>query len=165
MAKRRKSKKEEDREEKKKPVKKDPKSKIKFHVALIALLGSFTVLTLISLVMVLILNFLLSATILAIILLFILVPLLSGFFAGRYLIKRDTWLLGLMGGIIWSSIEIGIFLLILFNIKTVMPPKIWGVWEILILVTVVITNCLFCLFGLRISAKPNALLQIKSTGE
>jgi len=115
--------------------------------------------------MVLILNFLLSAPILAVILLFIMVPLLSGFFAGRYLIKRDTWLLGLMGGIIWSSIEIGIFLLILLNVKTVMPPRVFGVPEILILVAVAIANCLFCLFGLRISAKPNALLQIKATGE
>lgn len=144
---------------------KDPKSKIKFHIALMVLLVSFLGLTLISIVVLLILIPILGNPLLGFILLFILVPLFSGFIAGRYVIKRDTWLLGIMGGLVWSTFEIVLFLLLLFNIDTVMPVRVAGLWEILILLLITIANCLFCLFGLRISAKPNALLQIKVIGD
>jgi len=144
---------------------KDPRSKIRFHVAFLVLLISFLGLTLVSIVVLLILLYILSNPLLGFILLFILVPLLSGFIAGRHIIRRDTWLLGIMGGLIWSTFEIVLFLLLLFNINTVMPVRVAGVWEITILLLITISNCLFCLFGLRISAKPNAILQIKVTGD
>ena len=144
---------------------KDPKSNIRFHKALIALLLSFLVLTLISIVVLMVLLPILSNPLLGFIMLFILVPLLSGFIAGRYVIKRDTWLLGIMGGLIWSTIEVVFLLVLLFNINTVMPVVVARFGEILILVLITIANCLFGLFGLRISAKPNALLQIKVAGD
>jgi hypothetical protein len=144
---------------------KDPKLKIKFHMAFMILLVSFLGLTLCSIIVLLILIPIFSNPLLGFILLFILVPLLSGFIAGRRVIKRDTWLLGIMGGLVWSSFEIVLFLLLLFNIDTVMPVEVARAWEILILLLITIANCLFCLFGLRISAKPNALLQIKVTGD
>ena len=143
----------------------EPKVKIRFHIALLALLGSFAVLTIVSLALVLFLGFVLSAFFLGIVLLMLLVPLISGFIAGRHIIKRDTWLLGIMGGMIWSAIEIGILFLALFSVQTVMMVKLGGTLEILILATLVVANCLFCLLGLRISAKPNALLQVKTIGD
>ena len=141
------------------------KKKIRFHVAFLVLIGSFAALTLVSLVLVLILGFILSSFVLGVILVLILVPLLSGFIAGRYVVKRDTWLLGIMGGVIWSIMEISVIFIGLFNIKTVMPVRIFGTLEILILASILVANVLFCLLGLRISAKPNALLQIKATGD
>ncbi len=158
----------------KKPIKKKkeetsqekpPKQKIRFHLAFVVLLLSFMGLTLLSLIIVLILSSLGGSIVLGIILLLILVPLLSGFIAGRYIIKRDTWLLGIMGGLVWSGMEIGVIFISLFSVQILMPVKLVGTLEILILATLVAANVLFCLLGLRISSRPNSLLQIKATGE
>jgi len=166
MPKKRKNRKDAGKEEESPGGEEQTRKKIRFHVAFLVLIGSFAVLTLVSLILVLFLGFFLSSFVLGVILVLILVPLLSGFIAGRYIVKRDTWLLGIRGGIVWSIMEISVIFIGLFSIKTVMPVKLFGTLEILILVSLLVANVVFCLLGLRISAKPNALLQIKqATGD
>lgn len=153
--------------QKKKVVKEgeaDPRSKIMFHKALLILLASFAALTVAAVIVVMLFSLVLHNPFIGIMLLFIMVPILSGFIAGRYVILRDTWFLGLMGGGIWSGLEICGLLLVLFNIDT-MANIFVGKWELLLMAVLVAFNCIFCLLGCRISAKPNALMQTKEQGD
>jgi len=142
----------------------DPRSKIKFHKALLILLASLAGLSLIGALVVMLFNLVLDNPLIGILLLVIMVPILSGFIAGRYVILRDTWFLGIMGGGLWSGIEIGGLLLVLFNLDTLATIVVRGP-ELLLMAVLVASNCIFCLLGCRISAKPNALMQIKEQGD
>jgi len=142
----------------------DPRSQIKFHKALLILLASLAGLSMLAALVVMLFSLVLDNPLIGIMLLFLLVPIVSGFIAGRYVILRDTWFLGLLGGGIWSGMEIGGLLLVLFNLDTLVNPFV-GRWEVLLMGVLVASNCIFCLLGCRISAKPNALMQFKEDGD
>jgi hypothetical protein len=137
---------------------------LKFHKAFLTLIASFAGLSIGALGMTVVFAFVLDFPFLGFILLVIVVPLVSGFLAGRFVILRDTLALGGLGGLFWSTLEITLFLVAIYNVPMVAPVKI-GAWEIAIFAVVTILNCLLSFMGCRISAKPNALLAIKPAGE
>lgn len=142
----------------------DPRSKVKFHKALLILLASFVALSLVGAVVVMLFSLILDSPLVGILLLLIMVPIVSGFIAGRFVILRDTWFLGILGGSLWSGLEIGGLLMVLFNLDVMVTIAVRGP-ELLLMGVVVASNCIFCLLGCRISAKPNALMQIKEEGD
>jgi len=78
-------------------------------------------------------------------LIFTLAPLLAGYFSGRQVKK---WRNALCVGVIWSAIQIIIFMTVLSSIFTFLSISL-GVSEFFIIILVFVFNTNFCVLGNR----------------
>lgn len=78
-------------------------------------------------------------------LVFTLAPLLSGYFSGR---QVKNWRNALCVGVIWSAIQIIIFMTVLSSVFTFLSISL-GVSEFFIIILIFVFNTGFCVLGNR----------------
>ena len=76
-------------------------------------------------------------------LIFTLAPLLAGYFSGRY---EKNYKNALCVGVIWSMIQVGLFITVLSSVFTFLSISFW-VLEFFIIILVFVFNTGFCVLG------------------